>query len=86
MRAFLPVDAMLDRFRDLSTSANMVAALPLLMARLAVERMELKVAGTKLRLLASTLEQADDQIGVFTDDGRLCHVNSAYLPHVGLYA
>lgn len=78
LRAVFPIEEMLGRFRGLSTSANMVAALPLLMARLAVERSELRTASDELRLMAATLEQADDQIGVFTTDGQLWHVNAAY--------
>ena len=78
LRAIFPMEGMLERFRELSTSANMVAALPLLMARLAVERTELRTASDKLRLMAATLEQADDQIGIFTNEGQLWHVNAAY--------
>ncbi len=78
LRAIFPMEGMSERFREMSTSANMVAALPLLMARLAVERTELRTASDKLRLMAATLEQADDQIGVFTSEGRLWHVNAAY--------
>ena len=78
LRALLPMDGLLVRFREMSTSANMVAALPLLLARLAVERAELRTASDKLGLMAATLEQADDQIGIFTTGGRLWHVNAAY--------
>ena len=78
LRALFPMDGLLERFRELSTSANMVAALPLLMARLAVERAELSTASDKVRLMAATLEQADDQIGIFTTRGHLWHVNAAY--------
>ena len=78
LRALFPMDGMLGRFRELSTAANMVAALPLLMARLAVERTELRAANDKLGLMAATLEQADDQIGIFTTRGCLWHVNAAY--------
>ena len=77
-RAVFPMESMLQRFREVSTSANMIAALPLLMARLAVERAELRMASDTLRLMAATLKQADDQIGVFTNSGRLWHVNAAY--------
>ena len=70
LRALFQMEGMLVRFRELSTSANMVAALPLLMARLAVERTELRTASGRLGLMAATLEQADDQIGIFTTGGR----------------
>ena len=78
LRALFPIDGVLTRFRGLSMPVNMAAALPLLMARLAVERLELRTANDKLGLMAATLEQADDQIGIFTTPGRLWHVNAAY--------
>ena len=78
LRALLPIDGMLMWFRGLSMPINMAAALPLLMARIAVERLELRMANDKLGLMAATLEQADDQIGIFTTAGRMWHVNAAY--------
>ena len=71
LRALFPIDGVLTRFRGLSMPVNMAAALPLLMARLAVERLELRTANDKLGLMAATLEQADDQIGIFTTPGRV---------------
>ena len=78
LRAVFPIDVGLEEFREMSTSATWIAVLPLLMARLAVARTEFKMADEQVQLLAATIEQADDQIGVFTKHGRLQHVNSAY--------
>ncbi len=78
LRALFPVEELLMRFRQLSMPVNMAAAMPLLMARLAVERLELRAVNDKLGVMAATLEQADDQIRIFTIPGRLWHVNAAY--------
>ncbi len=72
-----------DAFHDLSTAVTIVSVLPLLMARLAVERAELRQADTRLRLLEAAIEQADEQILIVTPDGRIQHANNAYCRAAG---
>jgi PAS domain S-box-containing protein len=69
---------------NLSMAVTVVSVLPLLMARLAVERAELRQVGAQLqkadrsvRLLAAAVEQADDLILVISDDNRVEHANGA---------
>ncbi len=73
----------LDGFRDLSTSVTIVSALPLLMARLAVERSDRQQADSRLRLMAAATEQADDLIFILQQNGRFQYANAAFCRHVG---
>ncbi len=81
----LPREALslLGGFRELSLAVTVVSVLPLLMARLAVERAEVKESGAELRLFAAALEQADDMIFIATRDGRLHHTNAAFRRALG---
>src|SRR5438552_5683641 len=80
-RAFPP--GPLEGFRDLFTAITVFSVLPLLMARLAVERGEAQQADSKRRLLAAATEHADDLICVTGADGRIEHANSAFCRALG---
>jgi two-component system NtrC family sensor kinase len=73
----------LDAFHDLSTAVAIVSVLPLLMARLAVERAELRQVDAQLRLLAAAIEQADEQILIVAGDDRVHHANDAFCRATG---
>lgn len=80
----------LGPFQNLSMAVTVVSVLPLLMARLAVERAELRQIGAKLqkadakvRLLAAAVEQADDLILVVSHDFRVEHANEAFCRALG---
>ena len=64
-------------FHNLSTAVTIVSVLPLLMARLAVERAEVRQADTRLRLLDAAIEQADEHILILRPDGSIEHANGA---------
>lgn len=73
----------LDGFHDLSTAVTVVSALPLLLARLAVEHSERRQADSRLRLLAAATEQADELIFIFQQNGHFQYANAAFCRHVG---
>jgi PAS domain S-box-containing protein len=64
-------------FHDLSAAVTIVSVLPLLMARLAVERAEVRRAGSRLRILEAAIEQAEEQVLILAPDGRIQHANAA---------
>jgi PAS domain S-box-containing protein len=66
----------LDAFWDLSTAATLVSALSLLMARLAVDRSE-------VRLLAAATEQADELMFILRLNGHFQYANAAFCRNVG---
>jgi PAS domain S-box-containing protein len=70
-------------FRDLSSAVAIVSVLPLLVARIAVERAEMQQASDTTRLLAAVIEQAQDAILVLTKDGRFRHANQAFCRATG---
>jgi PAS domain S-box-containing protein len=76
-------DAALGGSRDLSTAVTVVSVLPLLLARLAVERAELRRSDDRLRLMAAAVEQADELIHILTADARFLHANDAFCRAVG---
>jgi len=82
LRVLLPLGA-LEGFRDLFTAITVFSVLPLLMARLAVERGEAQQADSKRRLLAAATEHADDLICVTSAAGRIEHANSAFCRALG---
>jgi PAS domain S-box-containing protein len=82
LRRALPLGP-LEGFRDLFTAITVFSVLPLLMARLAVERGEAQQADSKRRLLAAATEHADDLICVTTADGEIEHANSAFCRALG---
>ncbi|HXH06762.1 MAG TPA: ATP-binding protein [Vicinamibacterales bacterium] len=82
LRRAVPPDA-LGESRDLSTAVAVVSVLPLLLARLAAERAELRRADDRFRLLAAALEQADELILILRSDGRLVHANEAFCRALG---
>jgi PAS domain S-box-containing protein len=71
-------------FRDLSTAVTIISVLPLLVARIATERAELRQVGSTTRLLAQVLEQTQDLILVLTPDGRFRYANEAFCRVMGL--
>jgi PAS domain S-box-containing protein len=73
----------LDAFQDLSTVVAIVSVLPLLMARLAVERAELRQVDAKLRLMGAAVEEAHELILIVSQDGRVRHANRAFCETVG---
>jgi PAS domain S-box-containing protein len=75
--------AALDGSRDLSTAVTVVSVLPLLLARLAVERAELRRSDNRLRLMAAAVEQADELIFIVTAAGRFLHANDAFCRALG---
>jgi PAS domain S-box-containing protein len=70
-------------FRDLSSAVAIVSVLPLLVARIAVERAEMQQASDTTRLLAAVIEQAQDAILVLTSEGRFRHANQAFCHATG---
>ncbi len=82
LRAVLPLGA-LDGFRDLFMVITIFSVVPLLMARLAVERGDARQADSKRRLLAAATEQANDLISIVTPDGRIEHANNAFCRALG---
>ena len=82
LRQALPLGPM-EGFRDLSTAITIFSVLPLLMARLAVEKGEAQQADRKRRLLAAATEQADELISIMRPDGRMEHANEAFCRAIG---
>jgi PAS domain S-box-containing protein len=89
LRVTSPADG-LGGFRDLSTAVTVVSVLPLLMARLAVERAELHEMGAELRkvdskaqLLAAAVEHADELVVIISQDLRVEHANEAFCRALG---
>ncbi len=70
-------------FRDLSSAVAIVSVLPLLVARIAVERAEMQQASGTTRLLAEVIEQTQDCIIVLMRDGRFRHANEAFCRTTG---
>ncbi len=72
-----------EAVRDVSMAATLTSTLPILMARLAVERAQTRHADARLRLLAAAVEQAQELIWIVRRDGRFEHANSALRRAVG---
>jgi PAS domain S-box-containing protein len=68
----------LDTFQDLSMAVAIVSVLPLLMARLAVERAELRQVDAKLRLMGAAVEEANELILIVSKTGVIRHANRAF--------
>jgi PAS domain S-box-containing protein len=73
----------IDNFQDLSTAVAVVSVLPLLMARLAVERAELRTVDAKLRLMGAAVEEVHELILIVSSDRRVRHANRAFCEAVG---
>jgi PAS domain S-box-containing protein len=73
----------LDTFQDLSMAVAIVSVLPLLMARLAVERAELRQVDAKLRLMGAAVEEANELIVIVSREGLIRHANRAFCEAVG---
>ena len=72
-------------FQDLSMAVAIVSVLPLLMARLAVERAELRQVDAKLRLMGAAVEEANELIVIVSRDGHIRHANRAFCNAVGFH-
>lgn len=72
-----------DTFQDLSMAVAIVSVLPLLMARLAVERAELRQVDAKLRLMGAAVEEANELIVIVSREGAIRHANRAFCDAVG---
>jgi PAS domain S-box-containing protein len=73
----------MDNIQDLSTAVAIVSVLPLLMARLAVERAELRTVDGKLRLMGAAVEEARELILIVSAEFRVRHANRAFSSAVG---
>jgi PAS domain S-box-containing protein len=82
LRPALPLGAF-EEHRDLFTVVTVMSVLPLLIARLAVERDEARGAENKRRLLSAAIEHADHLVLITTPDGRVEHANSAFCHALG---
>ena len=89
LRMVNPVQG-LGGFRDLTMAVTVVSVLPLLMARLVVERGELDEMGialrktdAKLQLLAAAIEHADELVAIIGRDERIEHANEAFCRALG---
>jgi PAS domain S-box-containing protein len=81
LRRMAPAGSM-DSFQDMSTGVAIVSVLPLLMARLAVERAELRTVDAKLRLMGAAVEEATELIVIVSDSG-VQHANRAFCTAMG---
>ena len=82
LRLAVPTEA-LGSFQDLSMAVAIVSVLPLLMARLAVERAELRQVDAKLRLMGAAVEEANELIVIVSRDGQIRHANRSFCESVG---
>jgi PAS domain S-box-containing protein len=82
LRRLIP-DGAFAPFQDLSMAVAIVSVLPLLMARLAVERAELRQVDAKLRLMGAAVEEANELIVIVSKDGQIRHANRAFCQAVG---
>jgi len=82
LRPALPL-GVFEEHRDLFTVVTVMSVLPLLIARLAVERDEARGAENKRRLLSAAIEHADHLVLITTPDGRVEHANSAFCHALG---
>lgn len=82
LRLAVPAET-LAPFQDLSMAVAIVSVLPLLMARLAVERAELRQVDAKLRLMGAAVEEANELIVIVSREGQIRHANRAFCQAVG---
>jgi PAS domain S-box-containing protein len=82
LRPVLPLGP-LEGYRDLFTAITVLSVLPLLMARLAVERGGARAADERRRLLSAAVEHADDLILITDPEGRVEHANTAFCRALG---
>jgi two-component system NtrC family sensor kinase len=73
-----PIDELLFGF-----AVMIVSVLPLLMARLALESAELRQVDTKLRLMGSAVEEANDLILIVSNNFIIQHANRAFCDATG---
>jgi PAS domain S-box-containing protein len=82
LRRLAPVNPF-SPFQDFSIAVAIVSVLPLLMARLAVERAELRQVDAKLRLMGAAVEEANELIVIVSRDGHIRHANRAFCQALG---
>jgi PAS domain S-box-containing protein len=84
LRQVVPIDPLLEGFRDLSMVITIFSVLPLLIARLAVENADAQRADRRRLLLAAATEQADDLISIMTPVGQIEYANAAFCRALGV--
>lgn len=84
LRYVIPIEASLEGFRDVSMVITIFSVLPLLMARLAVENLDARLADRRRLLLAAATERADDMISIMTPDGHVEYANTAFCRALGV--
>lgn len=85
MRKTLPAGS-IEPMPNVSMAVTLASTLPILMARLVVERAQSRSADARQRLLAAAVEQAEELIWIVKRDGRFEHTNSALRRAVGYSA
>ena len=83
VRIWAPLGEPIDGFRDLLTAFSTVIGVVLLSARLASQRLEVRRADARARLLAAAVEQTDSLVMVVRADGGIEHANAAMLTALG---
>jgi PAS domain S-box-containing protein len=83
LREIAPVPE-LNAIRNLTMAVTFLSVLPLLIARIAAERVELQRADTTMRLLEHAIEQAQDAILITRVDGKFSHANAAFCRALGV--
>ena len=83
VRIWAPLGEPIDGFRDLLTAFSTVIGVVLLSARLASQRLEVRRADARARLLAAAVEQTDSLVMVVRADGVIEHANAAMLKALG---
>jgi PAS domain S-box-containing protein len=76
-------DALPDSSRGLASAVMVVSVLPLLLARLAVERAELRRADDQAQLLAAAIQHANEFVVIRTIDRRFVYANHAFCQALG---
>ncbi len=83
VRIWAPLGEPIDGFRDLLTAFSTVIGVVLLSARLASQRLEVRRADARTRLLAAAVEQTDSLVMVVRVNGAIEHANAAMLRALG---
>ncbi len=81
--AWIPLDARIDRLRQLATALTLVGGIALVMLRLRVERRTVEQANQRVRLLAAACEQAGELVIIVSRDGRIEYANEAFCRATG---
>jgi len=82
-RVWMPLDARIDRMRELATALTLVGGIALVMLRLRVERGAVEQANQRVRLLATACEQAGELVIIISRDSRIEYANEAFCRATG---